>query len=167
MARRFHRTRHHLSNATRGAKGSAISLATGAGIGAASGYAFSAIPFLATNWWAMPAATALIGHFLKRKNPVIGDALIGTAGFLLYSAYMANKSSATTKGFIDAGAMLPGSSDAGALFGASSYNDSRMTDASPAMGTAQAAMLMDPTRLQRSAGAGEFIDAGDAMGLSD
>jgi len=163
MARRFHRTRHHLGNATRGAKGSAISLATGAGIGAASGYAFSAIPFLATNWWAMPAATALIGHFLKRKNPVIGDALIGTAGFLLYSAYMANKSGA--KGFVDAGAMLPGSSDAGALFGASSYNDSRMTDASPNMGTAQAAMLMDPTRLQKQAG--EFIDAGDAMSLTD
>lgn len=164
MARRFHRARHHLGNAGKGLKGSAFSIASGAAVAGGSSYALSALPFLQTNWWAMPAALALVGHFIKRKNSVIGDALLGTAGYLTYFGFVNRNVGATTpaKGFIDAGMLLPGSSDAGALFGVSSYNDSRLTDASPAMGTAQAAMLYTPSR-----GAGEFIDAGgsDAMGI--
>lgn len=163
MARRFHR---HLGAATKGLKGSAFSLATGAASSTAVSYAATAVPFLASNWWAMPAAVALVGHFLKRRNPAIGDALLGVAGGLLYTQYMANRGGA--KGFIDAGAMLPGSSDAGAFLGSSSYNDGIGTSASPAMGTAEAAMLYTPHPWSNTPApqAGEFIDAGgDAMGI--
>src|SRR6185369_3381589 len=140
MARRFHRTRHHMGKALAGGKGTLLSVGTGAGVGALSSYAISAAPFLGQNWWAMPAAIALVGHFLKRKNPAIGDALLGVAGGLLYSQYMATHGGGA-KGFIDAGAMLPGSSDAGAFSGSSSYNDNVGTAASPRLGTAEAAML--------------------------
>jgi hypothetical protein len=93
----------------------------------------------------MPAALGLVGHFLKRKNPAIGGALLGVAGYWGYSSMMTNRAATTAKGFIDAGwvdsgAMQPGGSDAGA------YNDNIGTDASPAMGTAQAAMLLTPGR---------------------
>lgn len=103
MARRFHRVRHHAGRAMAGGKGSLISVGTGAGVGALSSYAMSAAPFLQTNWWAMPAALALVGHFLKRKNPAIGGALLGVAGYWGFSGYMQNGSTATTKGFQDAG----------------------------------------------------------------
>jgi hypothetical protein len=168
MARRFHRARHHLGAATKGLKGSAFSLVTGAASSTAVSYAATAIPFLASNWWAMPSAIALVGHFLKRRNPAIGDALLGVAGGLLYSQYMATHGTGA-KGFIDAGAMLPGSSDAGAFLGSSSYNDNVGTSASPRLGTAEAAMLYTPhpwSPPAATANAGEFIDAGgDAMGI--
>lgn len=155
-----------LLGGTKGLKGSAASVATGAATGAASLYVLSAVPFLSSNWWTMPVALSLVGHFLKRKNPAIGDALLGIAGMTLYAAYQ--NRGAGAKGFIDAGALYrPGDSDAGAL-GSSRYNDSVGTDASPRMGTAEAAMLYTPHPWQGSAApaqAGEFIDAGDAMGI--
>ena len=145
MARRFHRARHHAGKALSGGKGSIFSLATGGAVGLASTYAVSAVPWLGQTWWAMPAALGLVGHFLKRKNPAIGGALLGVAGYWGYSGMMVNRATATAKGFIDAGwvdsgALQPGGSDAGA------YNDNIGTDASPAMGTAHAAMLLSPGR---------------------
>ena len=138
-----------------GAKGSIVSIGTGGAVGLLSGYALSAVPFLGQAWWTMPIALAAVGHFLKRKNPTIGGALLGVGGYWAYTGFMANRASGTTKGFIDAGFIdagryMPGGSDAGAL----SYNDNINTDASPAMGTAQAAMLLSPSR-------------GDAMGVGD
>jgi hypothetical protein len=132
-----------------GAKGSAMSVVTGGAVGLASGYALSAVPWLGQAWWTMPAALALLGHFLRRKNPTVGGALLGVGGYWAYTGFMANKSAvAGARGFVDAGFIdagypagryAPGGSDAGAF---TTYNDNIGTSASPSMGTAQAAMLM-------------------------
>jgi hypothetical protein len=126
-----------------GAKGSLVSIGTGGAVGFASGYALSAVPFLGQAWWTMPIALAMIGHFLKRKNPTVGGALLGVGGYWAYTGFMANRGVMGAKGFIDAGFIdagryAPGGSDAGAF---TAYNDNVGTAASPAMGTAQAAML--------------------------
>jgi hypothetical protein len=132
--RRFHRARHHAGRAAAGAKGTVIGVAAGAATAVVGGYAQSAIPFLATaGWWAMPAAMAIVGHFLKRKNPTIGGALIGVAGYQAYANYVQSHATGA-KGFeqgsfVDAGAFI----DAGAM-GSTMYNDSPGTTAS--MGTA-------------------------------
>jgi hypothetical protein len=156
-----------------GSKGSVASLATGGGVGALSGYALSAVPWLGQAWWTMPTALALLGHFLKRKNPTIGGALLGVSGYWAYTGFMANKATTTAKGFIDAGFIdagavgryAPGGSDAGALGGVS-YNDNIGTAAAPALGTAQAAMLMGTS----NGGAMGYDDSAElleAYGLSD
>ncbi len=161
-----------------GGKGSLVSVATGAGVGFASGYALSAVPFLGQAWWTMPIALALVGHFLKRKNPTIGGALLGVGGYWAYTGFMANRAATTTaKGFIDAGFMggnfidagryAVGGSDCGALGGVS-YNDSVATDAAPGLGTAQAAMLLTPGRSGSAMGFGdESAELIEAMGISD
>jgi hypothetical protein len=83
---------------------------------------------------------------------------------------MANKATASAKGFIDAGFIdagryAIGGSDAGAL-GTTSYNDSVGTDAAPALGTAQAAMLISPARPQ-AMGYDDSAELLDAYGLQD
>jgi hypothetical protein len=122
----------------------------------------------------MPIALAMVGHFLKRKNPTIGGALLGVGGYWAYTGFMANRS--TAKGFIDAGFIdagytsmsryAPGGSDAGIL---TSYNDNVGTAAAPALGTAQAAMLMTPgTAMGMQDGdVGELLNMQEAYGLSD
>lgn len=151
-----------------GAKGSAMSVVTGGAVGLASGYALSAIPWLGQAWWTMPAALALLGHFLKRKNPTIGGALLGVGGYWAYTGFMANRSAMGTAkgfvdaGFIDAGRYAPGGSDAGAF---TSYNDNIGTAASPAMGTAQAAMLMMGNSAMGVDDTAELMN--EAYGLSD
>lgn len=151
-----------------GGKGSVVSLGSGAAVGLVSGYAMSALPFLGQAWWTMPIALGLVGHFLKKKNPALGGALLGVGGYWGYTGWMANRASVTAKGwvdagFLDAGRYAIGGSDAGA------YNDNIGTDASPAMGTAQAAMLLTPGR---NAMGYEYHDdsaelISDAYGLSD
>lgn len=152
-----------------GAKGSLVSVGTGGAVGFASGYALSAVPFLGQAWWTMPIALAAVGHFLKRKNPTVGGALLGVAGYWGYTGFMARQATASAKGFIDAGFIdagryMPGGSDAGAL-GTTSYNDNVGTDASPAMGTAQAAMLLTPGRT--TMGFDESAELIEAYGLQD
>lgn len=165
MARRFHRVRHHAGRAAAGAKGSVVSVGTGAAVGALSVYAVSAVPFLGQAWWTMPVALATLGHFLKRKNPTIGGALLGIGGYWGYTGFMNNRTSAKgfiDAGFIDAGRYQPGGSDAGA------YNDNIGTDASPAMGTAQAAMLLTPgSNAMGYDDVGELMNMSEAMGLQD
>jgi len=90
-----------MGKALAGGKGTLLSVGTGAGVGALSSYAISAAPFLGQNWWAMPAAIALVGHFLKRKNPAIGGALLGVAGYWGISTYMSSRAS-SAKGFTPA-----------------------------------------------------------------
>lgn len=155
MARRFHRVRHHAGRAMQGWKGSAISVASGAAAGLAAPYVISSGPaFLQSNWYAMPAAIALVGHFLQRKNAAVGGALMGVAGYWAYSAFQAQPKAAaaspTATGFIDAGAIT-------------SYNDNIATDAAPSMGTAQAAMLYGAQAM----GFAEAGDVVDAYGLQD
>lgn len=160
MARRF-------SRVTQGAKGSLMSIGTGGAVGLVSGYALSAVPFLGQAWWTMPVALAAVGHFLKRKNPTIGGALLGVSGYWAYTGFMAQSSTQAAKGFIDAGFIdagryAAGGSDAGAL----SYNDNIATDAAPGLGTAQAAMLLAPSR-GNAMGIDETAELFEAYGLSD
>lgn len=104
----------------------------------------------------MPAALALVGHFLKRKNPTIGGAIIGIAGYQAYANYLqSHATGGTAKGWVDAGAFV----DAGNV---TRYIDSPGTTAS--MGTdsgRNAGMLMNHEVMG-------FGDAGiliDAQGL--
>jgi hypothetical protein len=146
MAR--HRFHHHAA----GWKGSLASVAAGAGTGVALPYVVSAAPFLqTTGWWAMPAALALVGHFLKKKNPGVGGALLGIAGMSAYSAFQANKSATTTAHGYPSGAYA----DAGSPL---SYNDNLRTDAAPSLNTAQAAALLNASAMG-------MVDAGQTRGL--
>lgn len=154
-----------------GAKGSVVSVATGGAVGLVSGYALSAVPFLGQAWWTMPLALAAVGHFLTRKNPKVGGALLGVGGYWAYTGFMANRATTSAKGFVDAGFLdagryAVGGSDAGAL-GSSSYNDNVATDASPALGTAQAAMLISPARPSSAMGWDDSAELLDAYGLQD
>lgn len=99
----------------------------------------------------MPAAILLVGHFLKRKNPEIGGALLGIGGMSLYSAFQGSKTTSTAKGY-PSGAYA----DAGAPL---SYNDNLRTDAAPSLNTAQAAALLN------APGAMGIVDAGQTMGI--
>jgi hypothetical protein len=151
-----------------GAKGSLVSVGTGAGVGFASGYALSAVPFLGQAWWTMPIALAAVGHFLKRRNPTMGGALLGVAGYWGYTGFMARSATAQAKGFVDAGFLdagryMPGGSDAGAL----SYNDNIGTDAAPGLGTAQAAMLLTPGRPNAMGYEDDTAELFEAYGLCD
>lgn len=149
-----------------GAKGSLVSVGTGGAVGFASGYALSAVPFLGQAWWTMPIALAVLGHFLKRKNPTVGGALLGVGGYWAYTGFMANRSAMTgakgfiDAGFIDAGRYAPGGSDAGAL---TTYNDNIGTSAAPALGTAQAAMLMQGSAMGYGDDSAELMN--EAYGL--
>jgi hypothetical protein len=147
---RHHRIRHHAHRAAAGWKGSLASTATGVGTAIALPYINSAVPFLSqSGWWTMPAAILLVGHFLKRKNPQIGGALLGIGGMSLYSAFQGSRS--TAKGY-PSGAYA----DAGAPL---AYNDNLRTDAAPSLNTAQAAALLN------ASGAMGMVDAGQTMGL--
>lgn len=121
-----------------------MSVGAGAATGIASTYAVNAVPFLGQAWWTMPAAMAVVGHFLKRKYPAVGGAMLGIAGYWGYNTYMQQKSGAPTAKGLEGG-------DAGALV---RYNENAGTAAAPALETAQAAALI-------SGGAMGFIDAGD------
>ncbi len=163
MARRFHRIRHHARHhggrMAAGWKGSAASAAAGVGTGIALPYVASTVPFLQTaGWWAMPGALLLVGHFLKRKNPAIGGALLGIGGMSLYSAYQGSK--ATAKGY-------PSSMYADA--GSTAYSDNIRTDAAPSMGTAQAAALLNANPQTMGLVDAGYAEAGadDAYGLID
>jgi len=107
----------------------------------------------------MPAALGIAGHFLRRKNPAIGGALIGIAGYQGYANYMAanpGKGGATTQGFTDAGYM-----DAGQLVtpggGASQYNENANTGS--AYRTSNAGMLMNNEVMGMGGDAGRVYDA--------
>jgi hypothetical protein len=153
--RRFHRARHHAGRAAAGAKGTLIGAAAGAATAVVGGYAQSAIPFLSTaGWWAMPAALALVGHFLKRKNPTIGGSMIGIAGFMAYGNYVQSHASSGAKGFVDAGAFI----DAGAM-SSTMYNDSPGTTASLGTGSGRNAGMLMNHEVMGFGDAGILIDA--------
>lgn len=157
--RRFHRARHHAGRAMSGGKGTVIGVASGAAAAVVSGYAQTAIPFLATaGWWAMPAALALVGHFLKRRNPTIGGAIIGIAGYQAYANYVqSHATGGTAKGFAEAGAYA----DAGALYnepGAVRFIDSPRTVASMGTSSGQDASMLVNRETMGVGDAGELYD---------
>jgi hypothetical protein len=98
----------------------------------------------------MPAALLLVGHFLKRKNPQIGGALLGIGGMSMYSAFQGSRATAQAHGY-PSGAYA----DAG---GPLSYNDNLRTDAAPSLNTAQAAALLNASAMG-------MVDAGQTRGL--
>lgn len=122
-----------------------MSVASGAAVGVAAPYAMSNLSFLQSNWWTMPVAMALVGHFLQRRHAAMGGALMGVAGYWGYTGFQ-NSRGATAKGFVDAGALQ--------------YNDNIATDAAPSLGTAQAAMLVSNQAMGLDQP--HFVDAGDA-----
>jgi hypothetical protein len=151
--------RHHFHRHAAGWKGSLASAATGAATGVALPYVVSAAPFLqTTGWWAMPAAIILVGHFLKRKNPAIGGALLGIGGMSAYSAFQGSRGQAKgypSGSYADAGAPL-------------SYNDNLRTDAAPSMNTAQAAALLNAGQgAMGVVDSGAMYDAGYAEAGAD
>lgn len=158
--RRFHRVRHHAGRAGAGAKGTVLGVASGAAAAVVAGYSQAMIPFLSSGgWWVMPAALALVGHFLKRRNPIVGGAVIGIAGYQAYSNFVASKATTGAKGFTDAGAMPW--SDAGAMVISTptSYIDSPGTVAS--LGTVAgggAGMLYTKEAMGVPLDAGELYD---------
>lgn len=159
MARRFHRTRHHAGRALSGSKGSLLSVGAGAGTGALANTAIASVPFLQSAWWAFPVALAAVGHFLKRKNPTIGGALLGVSGFLGYSSWVQHRGVPQAKGFLDAGFI-----DAGSLKLGTSYSDNSATSASPYLDSASANALLNSNDVM---GLQDSAELEDAMGLQD
>jgi hypothetical protein len=74
--------KHSLTNAAGGAKGSALSLAVGFAVFHLWTW-ISQMSWAPTSPWVMPAALAALGHFLKRKYPAVGVAMLGAVGFAL------------------------------------------------------------------------------------
>ncbi len=124
--RRFHRVRHHAGRAAAGWKGSLMGLGAGAVVSFGTSFATSRIDFLkaSQNWWATPTALAVLGHFLKNRNPALGYAILGIAGAVGVENF--TKTPTNAMGF---GAGL---GDAGLLF-----NANQGTDASPGTNAAQ------------------------------
>lgn len=74
--------KNSLTNAAGGAKGSALSLA----VGFAVYHLWSWVnqqTWAPASPWVMPAGLAILGHFLKRKYPAVGVAMLGAVGFAL------------------------------------------------------------------------------------
>lgn len=71
------------AGAARGAKGSAMSAAGGAGAALLDTYALQKVDFIRDNWWTRPVIYGLGGHFLKRKMPEVGGGLVAIAGYML------------------------------------------------------------------------------------
>jgi len=46
-------------------------------------YGLSRVDYIQKNWWVKPIVYGVGGHFLKRKMPDMGAALLGIAGFQL------------------------------------------------------------------------------------
>ena len=140
MAKRRHTKRHHIVRHARGmatgAKATGISALSGAATSIVIGKIQENVSFLQSNWYASPIVTLLAGHFIKRKMPEVGAAMIGVAGAMAVrnyaktggsgSAFLANAADAgDAGGGMDyAGAGDSGDSgDAGALVESSGYGD--------------------------------------------
>lgn len=166
MARRFHRVRHYAGKTAAGWKGSAMGVAAGAATSFGVSMATSRIDFLkaSQNWWATPIGLAVIGHFVKRKSPPLGYALLGIAGAVGVENFTHTPTNAQgfDAGIGDAGAIHQGYADAGTLF-----NENQSTDASPLTNSGMNALPAGAGALMGgSYGAGE-LDNADVMGLVD
>lgn len=99
-----------------------------AGVGGATFFATAKaaenISFLQSRWWAGPAAAIAAGHLLKGVSKTAGTAAVGAGGALIAFSYYVNKSQAQpqqapAQGLRagDAGALVAGPGEAGALVG--------------------------------------------------
>jgi hypothetical protein len=150
--------------AAKGAKGSALAVGTGA----ASQYLFAYISqqssFMRSNWYVTPAAMAVAGHFLKRKNYDAGAALLGAAGFAGATAHQASR-------FAPSPAPASGWDDAGALVDASAYGELEAGSVRDTAATSdthpnyEAGALVDEATGPYDDATGPYDDATEAMGL--
>lgn len=94
---------------------SAIAAATGVAAFYIQKLAADNIEMLRRNWWAVPAATAVGGHFLRQMNQPAGLALLGAAGYGGAWGFAAQRAAETT-GVVDpareTGAMAAGAYEA-------------------------------------------------------
>ena len=79
--------RAHVANNKESYKQTGMCAASGAGAYYLAKVASEKVNFLKDSWWATPLAMAFLGHFLTRKNPAIGHALVGVAGYMGAMAY--------------------------------------------------------------------------------
>jgi hypothetical protein len=104
LRRAAHYVKRHHGKVTSGAKGTAVAAA----VGAASYFLLQKVSenseFVRTKWWA-PAGVAVIGgHFIKRRYPTIGNAMIAVGGYVGGLTYaINNQAQATAKGYLDGG----------------------------------------------------------------
>jgi hypothetical protein len=154
-----------------------MGLGAGAAVSFGTSFATSRIDFLkaSNNWWATPVALAAVGHFLKKKSPALGYAILGIAGAVGVENFTHTPTNA--QGFV--GAIGDAGSVNWAEAGNLSYNDNQATDASPGTNAAQnAGALMGAgygagnigwnagALMGAGYGAGEMQDA-EVMGLQD
>lgn len=68
------------------------------------------IPFVKDKWWGPGVAAGVAGHFLRKKRPSVGFAMLGAAGAMLSSGYRAQSGGggSTAKGIDDVGALIDG-----------------------------------------------------------
>ena len=97
MARRRRRVRKYARTAGRyamaGVKGAALQAATGAVAQLGHTAVATRVPFVAQNWWSGPAALALLGLLMKRRQRLrgLGDAMLGAAGYAGAQGYTASR----------------------------------------------------------------------------
>lgn len=157
MAHRARRAVHHARRgalfAAKGAKGSAVSVAIGAGSYFATQAVVSRVAFLNTRWWAPPAALAVAGHFLKRKHPNIGTSLLAVAGYVGGLNYAISRNApATAQGYDYGQAGGPG--DAGALM-----DNAGALELSQGIRTAQSPRMEEGGAMYDDGTAGDVSDA--------
>ena len=114
-----------VGGALSGTKGSVMVAAAGFGSYHVAKFASERVDFLRSQWYMLPAAMAVGGHLLKKKNVALGAGLLGAAGYALGVNWdfsnAAKQANATPPK--EAGAMFDTSgtddafSDAGALMG--------------------------------------------------
>jgi len=97
MARRRRRARRYARTAGRyamaGVKGAALQAATGAVAQLGHNALAQRVPFVAQNWWTGPAAMAVLGLLMKRRQRLrgLGDAMLGAAGYAGAFGYTASR----------------------------------------------------------------------------
>jgi len=152
---------HHVRHILGGAKGSAMVAAGGAGSYFLAKFASEKVEFLRSQWYMLPAAMAVGGHFLKRKNAALGAGLLGAAGYAFGVNY--DFSQAAKK----AGAVPQ--KEAGALFPAGGGDASGFEDAGALMGQPLAdapdTLPQGPAPMGDAGWADEY-DVSDAMNLA-
>ena len=98
--------KHSLTNAAGGAKGSALSLAVGFAVYHLWAW-INQQTWAPASPWVMPAGLAILGHFLKRKYPAVGVAMLGAVGFALATT-LKMQAIAKANGSPDAKGLYPG-----------------------------------------------------------
>jgi hypothetical protein len=152
-----------VAGAIAGTKGTVMVTAVGFGSYHVAKMASERVNFLRSQWYMLPAAMAVGGHFLKRKNVALGAGLLGAAGYAFgmnWDFASAAKTAGKKPG--EAGAMYDARDTSGAF-------DEAFNDAGAMMGGGPLADAPDSLP-QGPAGVGDAgwdeYDVDDAMNLA-